>query len=318
MGQIGGILDVSEFGASSCYLDQNTDLQDEVSAKLAEVYAAGFEYLYFDGSEGTNAPFAFHVPNAQYRTYRLMKPAPIMAEGAAKAHFSRHMLSGGNAFDVFHPSVFKEMIREHPAAEAPRMQQDFTRLNFGWWYVLMEEDGIIQPDHWEYGTSLAAAWDCPATFQADLDSMKRHPRTDDLLEILRRWEDVRVNALLSEAQKKQIRENPMQEHILLINEEQQYELVPYAQIATAEEALRAFAFERNGRSYVVYWHAYGEGTIQLPFPVSLQDELYCQAKNTKSLPVSQRRYASAAVPLSALCDAFRTCTLQNLEATSKD
>ena len=32
-GEVGGILDVSEFGRpNSCYLDQNTDLQDEVAA----------------------------------------------------------------------------------------------------------------------------------------------------------------------------------------------------------------------------------------------------------------------------------------------
>lgn len=129
----------------------------------------------------------------------------------------------------------------------------------------------------------------------------------------RSWEDVRVNALLSEAQKKQSWEKPMQEHILLINEEKQYELVPYTQIPTQDDALRAFAFERNNRSYVVYWHASGEGTIQLPFPVSVQNELFSQAKTTDTLPVSHRRYASAALPLSALCDVFRTCILQSSE-----
>lgn len=310
LGQIGGILDVSEFGANSCYVDQNSSIQDEVSAKLAKVYSAGFEYLYFDGSEGTNEPFAFHISNGQYRTYKLMQPAPILAEGAAKTHFGWHILSGGNAFDVFPPSVFKEMIRRHPADEALRMRQDFTRLNFGWWGVYPEEDGGIQPDHWEYGTCLAAAFDCPATFQGRLENMRATARMDDLLEVLRRWEDVRLSGWLTEDRKQEIIENQQQEHILLINEDKEYELVPYARIPTSDEKLRAFGFQRNGRSYVVYWHAQGNGTLTLPIPVELQDELYEAAAQTAVLPVSHRRYVSTDLPLDELCAAFASAKLQ--------
>jgi hypothetical protein len=86
-GQIGGVLDVSEYCATSVYIDQETDLQDEIGAKLADIYNAGFEFAYFDGSEGTNAPFAYHVSNAQYRVYRQFDPPPLFVEGAAKSHF---------------------------------------------------------------------------------------------------------------------------------------------------------------------------------------------------------------------------------------
>ena len=309
LGQIGGILDVSEFGATSCYLDQNSSLQDEVSAKLAKVYNVGFEYIYFDGSEGTNEPFAFHVSNGQYRTYKMMQPEPLLCEGAAKTHFGWHMLTGGNAFDVFPPSIFKEMIRVHPADEAVRMRQDFTRLNFGWWGVYPQQDGGIQPDHWEYGTSLAAAFDCPATFQGRLDNMAATARMDDLLEVLRRWEDVRTSGWLTEEQKREIIENQMQEHILLINEEKNYELVPYAQIPTADETLRAFGFAQNGRSFVVYWHTGGEGTVKLPFSVTLQEELYAPATETDTLPVSRRRYVSSDLPPAQLEKAFAEAKL---------
>ena len=255
LGLIGGILDVSEYGARSCYVDQNSSLQDEIAAKIAKIYSAGFEYVYWDGSEGVIAPFAFHVSNSQYRIYKLMEPAPLMGEGSAKTHFSWHILSGGNAFDIFKPELFKEKIRELPFEEAARMRQDFTRVNFGWWGIFPD----LQPDHWEYGNSLAAAWDCPATFKGNLGAMASHPRTNDLLEVMRRWEDVRLSGWLTDAQKQEIINNPMQERILLINEDRDYELVPYAQITTADETLRAFAFERNSRSYIVYWHTQGEG-----------------------------------------------------------
>ncbi|MBQ3530124.1 MAG: hypothetical protein IJA47_06525 [Oscillospiraceae bacterium] len=300
VGQIGGILDVSEYGGTSCYLDQNSSIQDEIAAKLAKLYSAGFEYLYFDGSEGTNAPYAFHVANGQYRVYKQMEPAPLLCEGAAKTHFSWHMLSGGNAFDMFPPATFKEMTRLHPFDEVARMQQDFTRVNFGWWSVYEE----LQPDHWEYGNSLAAAWDCPATIQAYIKDLEAHPRLNDLLEVLRRWEDVRINGWLTEEQKQQIIENPQQERILLIDEGKNYELVPYTQIPTADPCLRAFGFERKGRSYVVYWHTQAEGALKLPLSVTLQEELYAPAEETDTLPVSHRRYASSNLPLAQLEKVF--------------
>lgn len=297
LGQIGGILDVSEFGAVSCYLDQNSDLQDEVAAKLAQIYDLGFEYIYFDGSEGTNEPFAFHVSNAQYRVLKQLGSAPLYCEGAAKTHFGWHYLSGGNAFDVFKPPVFKTMTRLHPAAEAPRMRQDFTRLNFGWWNLFANE---TQPDHWEYGSALAAAWDCPATINGWLDRMDENARTKDLLEVLRRWEDVRVNDRLTGEQKRMLRESEGQEYILLINEKQEYELVPYEQIETPDERLRVFVFRRQDKSWAVYWHTCGAGSLELDSEVTVQRELYAPGEGLRCLPVDDRRYISIAGSLEEL------------------
>ena len=222
-GQIGGILDVSEYGAVSCYLDQDSSLAEEVYTKLADTYNCGFEFVYFDGSEGTNLPYAYHIPNAQYRVYKKLKNKPLFAEGAAKAHFSWHMLSGGNAFDIFKPPVFKAMIKMHPAAEAPRMQNDFTRVNFGWWGFYGAE---TQPDMFEFGTSRAAAWDCPATLQANRERFREAPRFGDVFEVLRRWEEVRATHWLTQEQKEELK-NLEQEHILLINEQKQFEISQY-------------------------------------------------------------------------------------------
>src|SRR5690554_1746064 len=62
-----GILDVSEFGATSVYIDQRTSLQDEIAGKIANIYDAGFQFIYFDGSEGVNPPFGINVALAQDR-----------------------------------------------------------------------------------------------------------------------------------------------------------------------------------------------------------------------------------------------------------
>ncbi len=318
VGLVGGILDVSEFGGTSVYLDQNSSLQDEVADKIADAFNAGFSFVYFDGSEGTNAPFDFHVPNAQYRVYKKLDPAPIYTEGAAKAHFSWHFLSGGNAFDIFQPNVFKEKIREFPAEEAPRMRQDFTRLNFGWWGFWSPG---TQPDMFEYGTSRAAAWDCPVTMMEKIEAFKTHARLNDIMEVMRRWEDVRAKKWLTQEQKNAL-QNLEQEHILLINENRDYELVPYDQIkgtASGSEDILAFIFERKNERYVVYWHTSGSAKLRLPLSandVTLQKELgtepipFSTQKDGITIPVAGRCYLRSGLVKEVLIEAFENAIVE--------
>lgn len=314
IGEIGGILDVSEFGATSAYVNQYTDLQDEIADKLADAYNAGFQFVYFDGSEGTNAPYAFHVPNAQYRVYKKFQTPPLYAEGAAKAHFSWHFLSGNNAFDVFPPEIFKRMIDKYPVYEAEQMQQDFTRVNFGWWGYYPG----TQPDMFEYGTSRAAGWDCPVSLQGDLELIRAHARTDDNFEVLRRWEDVRKKQWLNEEQKAMLRKTG-QEHILLIDEKGEYELQPYFEITCTAPEIRAFVLERKNMSYVVFWHANGEGKLELPVApeqISLEKELggevvpFEEAEGKSILPIGNRCYLKTRLSSEEIVRAFENAKLR--------
>ena len=307
VGYLFGLLDVSEFGATSVYLDQESGLQDEIADKLAGLYRAGFEFAYFDGSEGVNPPFWYHVAGAQWRVFSRLTPEPIFAEGAAKTHFSWHMLTGGNAFDVFRPEVLKEQTKKHPLREAPRMRDNFTRLNFGWlgYWVPDEKTVGTQPDMLEFVTSRAAAWDCPVSVMADTAAFARHPRTADNLEVIRRWEEVRARRWLTDERKRMLRD-PDQEHTLLLNEENELELVPYDQIvdiAHGSREVRAFTFRRDGDLYAVYWHISGEAQLELPVParnLSLMESLGQEIEvrpggqgDSVILPVGKRRYLKA-------------------------
>jgi hypothetical protein len=308
-GTWGGILDISEFGGTSVYLDQNTDLQDEVGDKLAEAYNCGFEFIYFDGSEGTNPPFEFHISNAQYKMYRKMKREPLFCEGAAKTHFGWHMLSGANAFDVFPTDIFKEMIIKHPFTEAELMQRDRTRVNFGWWAY--RDD--TRADVYEFGTSKAAAWDCPVTVVSKPIIFKRNPRTDDILEVMRRWEDFRARGLVTDEVKAILRKAD-EEHTLLINAKGEYELVKYEQVTVGDgnNGIRAFVFTRGGYSYAVIWDDKGEATVELPLDILSNTrevdtgDIAFTARDGKSvLPVSSKGYVKSNRNIAELVDCLR-------------
>ena len=280
-GEIGGVLDVSEYQAISCYIDQTTDLQDEIAKKIAKIYDAGFEFCYFDGSEGVNPPCGVNVSLSQWRMASRLAKAPVFTEGAAKSHFGWHLQAGANAFDIFPPELFKKMIVKFPQAEAPVMRKDFTRVDFGWWNLYLPGQKTVlkdvkpyktvntigtQADMWEFGTSRAAAWDCPAAIQIDPSRAARHPRIDDLMEVMRRWEDVRAKGWLTQGQKEELK-SPTREHHLYLNENGEYELVEWTQIPIGGETLapglRAFVFERSGKRIVAYWHTSGRAKYAL-------------------------------------------------------
>ena len=304
-GQIGGQLDISEYGAVSAYINQRTVLQDEIAEEIAKIYDCGFEFIYFDGSEGTQAPYEYHVPNAQYRVIKKLASVPLFCEGAAKAHFGWHHLSGANAFDMFTTPVFKRMIDKYPLVEAPLMAQNFTRVNFGWWAFYND----TRRDVYEYGTSRAFSWDCPVTMMESLVRFKSHARINDILEVMRRWEYVRKNNIISVEQKEMLK-TPGQEHTLLINEERDYELVPYyAAVGTEGEnpEWTAFVFERRGRSYALIWHNTGSARLS----ISIENAKYERELGSKALPVekanggiiveiSDSAYLSADIPMEEL------------------
>ncbi len=304
VGLLFGVLDVSEYGAMSVYIDQNSSLQDEVADRIADLWDAGFAFFYFDGSEGVQPPFWHHVANAQYRVFSKLKPEPVFTEGAAKTHFSWHMLTGANAFDVFSPEKLREETIRHPLKQAPRMRDSFSRLNFGWQgYWLPSETTIgTQPDQLEFVTSKAAAWDCPVCIETEPDVIARHPRTADNFDVLKRWEDVRATQWLTADQKQMLR-NPQQEFILLLDEQQNFELTPYKrleQVAGGSREVLAFTFKRGEDVYVVYWHISADKRLEIPLRPEafvLMERLGTAIEtaaggqvNTSLVPIGKRRY----------------------------
>ena len=201
------------------------------------------------------------------------------------------------------------------------MREDFTRLNFGWWGLWLPEgrtDGGTQADLIEYGTSRAAAWDCPVTVQTRLSIFRSHPRANDILEVFRRWEDVRAKGWLTPEQKEELKDLE-QEHILLVNASGKYELTPYDQIPTADPRVRAFIFQRSGKTVVVFWHTDGEGTLRLPLDSKVRLTREVDKGNIKYkkesgkgallLPVGDRAYLTVDADPSTVRKAFESCSL---------
>ena len=280
MGEIGGLLDISEYCAISTYLAQDSSLQDEIADKIMEAFNTGFRFMYFDGAEGTSEPFGYTVSLAQYKMYKKMNPAPVFCTGAAKTHFGWHMLSGGNAFDLFKTDIFKAMIDKYPVPAAAELRKDFTVVNFGWWMFFPD----TQPDTHEYGVSRAVAWDCPVTVMMNLTEVKKNARHRDILEAVRRWQDANKTGYLTEEMKAGIRASKA-EYTMLIDEAGNYEMreCELCEMPGCPTA-RAYVFERNGRAYASIWSKSEDTVIRL---AGLGEVSYKRSLGGDEIPVAR-------------------------------
>ena len=313
-GLIFGLLDVDTW-PKFIRIDQNSSLQDEIAEKIAQIYReAGFEWVYFDGAEDVPPPYWFNASMAQFKVYNCLEPKPLFSEGALKPHFGWHILSRGNAFDVFKPEVFKTAVQTYQMKAAALIARDFTSINFGWIIPFCPDETTIgiQPDMFEYMCSRGAAWDCPISLNGKTKMMDEHPRTNDNLEVIKKWEDARIQGFLTKDQKEELK-NPAQEHILLVNESGKFELHPYRQLtefAGGNPDVRAFIFERNNKTWVSYWHCRGEAEIALPVKpdkMQLFEELGKEIplKDTGGdvvVPVGKRRYLAFGLSVEELTE----------------
>lgn len=316
-----GLLDVDTWPLFIRF-DQDTSIQLEVAERIGNIYKeAGFEFIYFDGAEDVHYPYWHNVSKSQLIVYNQLDPKPLLSEGALKSHFGWHILTRGNAFDLFKPEDIREATNRYTVKAAQYIAQDFTSINFGWNdYLAPSEKSIgMQPDMYEYICSRGAAWNCPIALMGKLDQLDKHPRTDDNLEVIRNWENVRIKGLLTDEQKEQLK-SVSEEHILLKNKKGEYELYPYELIdLNGIQDVRAFIFERNKKTTIVYWHIWGSGRIMLPIPQnkmrlhdSLDEVIPIENKGSHVLlPADKRRFIELDISEEQARAAFEKIVIMN-------
>jgi len=323
-----GLLDVDTWDRWIRF-DQQTSIQQEVAERIGDIYnQAGFQFIYLDGAEDVNPPFWYNIPHSQKVVLDQFKTPPIFTESAVHTHFSWHMIDRANAFDLqeYSPERLKDVTRNYPMREALMLKDDFSKGDFGWVanYPAGYRDGDaigMQPDMIEFSTSRAAGWDTGTSLWTELSWTESNPRSEDIFEVFRRWETVRKENWLTEEQKAELR-NPDQEHILLIDENGEFELRPYFQIPLPQiKEIRAFHFKREGKIYVVYWDTLGEGQLIIPIReenIRLFNSLDRKPLKVKTkegnilIPAGSRRYLECTnMSESQVIEAFKNLKIKN-------
>ena len=171
----------------------------------------------------------------------------------------------------------------------------------------------MQPDMYEYICSKAVAWNSPISLVGNLKELQNHPRTEDNLRVIKMWEEVKLQGVLTDKQKELLK-NPEQEDLLMKDKKGNYQLYPYRQITKDDEKpIRAFIFQKAGRTCIIYWHMNGTGQLTLDIEknkLSLMNEsgkrIPIRSAGSKSiLPAAGRLILETALPQEEVIKLFR-------------
>lgn len=293
-------------------VDQDTDIQREIAERLAKIYSeCGFRFVYFDGAEDVPMPYWYNVSRSQLEVYNALDPKPLFAEGALKSHYGWHILSRGNAFDIFPPERIREAMRRYTLRCAEQVACDFTSVNFGWVNYLAPSDKTVgmQPDMFDFICSKALAWDSPISLVANVPEIERHPRTDDNFQTISLWEDLKLSKSLSTEQKLAMRD-PLREFTVIPRSDASPLIVEVTQLTpdslNISDPIRAFAFKKDDiTTGIIYWDCTGESEITLHVTgVDITLESFygtpIEIRRTQAggliLPASERRILTIPLP----------------------
>lgn len=301
-------------------LDQNTGLQREIAERLGKIYGeCGFRFVYFDGAEDVPMPYWYNVSRSQLEVYNAMHPAPLFAEGAQKSHYGWHILSRGNAFDIFPPERIRTAMKRYTLRCARQVACDFTSVNFGWVNYLAPSEKTIgmQPDMFDYICSKALAWDSPISLVANVPEIDRHPRTKDNLLAINLWETLKLDKSIDSDLKEALRD-PEREFTIRPRKGGGVDVLEVEQLTPDSLNMgipvRAFASELpDGSTAIIYWDGSGQSEITLPASdarLSLQtfDGKPLRLRRDKErrviLPVGSRRVLTVGLPKKQASDLF--------------
>ena len=221
-GTRGALLDVDDW-PQFIRVDQTTDIQDEIAARIAGIVdACGFRLLYFDGGEDVPPPYWHNVPLAQMRVWEKIKTEPRGAESALKSHFGWHMMSRGNAFDTFYPERTRQALDKYILPAASLAADDFSTVDFGWFGFFLPGTKTRKiasladnnfaavtagttPEQAEMVASAAYRCNAPISLMFTLKEYKKHPQADGIMAVFKKYEDMKFGGvdLLREPSRKE-------------------------------------------------------------------------------------------------------------------
>ena len=191
-------------------VDQSTEIQDEIAARIANIVdACGFELLYFDGGEDVPPPYWYNVPRAQKRVWDHIRTKPRGAESALKSHFGWHMLSRCNAFDSFYPERTRQSLDKYILPAARLAADDFSTVDFGWLRLFLPGEKVPRkatflannnfgnvtagttPEQIEVVARAAYENNAPLSFVLSLGKLRAHPQADAIMSVFKKYEDLK-------------------------------------------------------------------------------------------------------------------------------
>ncbi len=282
------------YGVDGCIngyiLDQQSPLFDETTSRLAEVFnECDFDMVYFDGSEDVDRRrYQYFASNAHAVPMAKFRKRPVIHMGGGFTHGLWHSFTRSGTVDQYPGTYLAYLhaggtIEKFPTCKDHidrsvrgllACEDEMTPGELGWFGIgpkSGEYDGL-QFDEIEYLMCRSLAYDAPISLQTSFARMEAHPLTDDILEIVRQYEQLRRESSVDEAVRESLKQQG-RDFVLVpapLRDEGAKEKPVFAPVQPLEQVaggtdVRALVGSWRDGSLVTYWHYTGKpATLSLP------------------------------------------------------
>lgn len=183
--------------------DLDTSLLDDVASNFAAVVnATDVNMVYFDGSERLQGDhWRYNARLIKAMTDRIRR-TDMIYQASSFSHYSWHLLARSASADGHGD------LKGYLEQRAP-MFADFARngmpLDIGWYYGY---DRSATPDTYEYILGTTIGYDSSMSYQVSVDAAASHPFTDEILDLIARYERLRLSGRVPEHLRQLLRVHP--------------------------------------------------------------------------------------------------------------
>ncbi len=194
-----------------CYLvDLRTSLKDELADRVAGlINRCGFDMIYFDGGEvnSANGPAWYWVSQQQTAVCNRVQ-RDLLVQGSGFTGWTWHLFTRC-ACDDYAALAPKEYLDYHKIGDAWRhYRATFMPAELGWWGFLAYTPyhPATTPDEVEYYAVRMLALDTPVSLETNLSALRKNGRTEELLRLLGKYEDLRLEGKVPETLREKLRQ----------------------------------------------------------------------------------------------------------------
>jgi hypothetical protein len=183
--------------------DMDTSLLDEVTTRFARVAnACGIDMVYFDGSERLQGDHWYYNAKLHKAFYDKLDNKDTLLQASSVSPYSWHLMARVASADG-HGDLKGYLDQRSPWFDNPA--RGGMPLDIGWYYGY---DASATPDMYEYVLGTTVGYGASFSFQVSVDAVRAHPFAGEILDLIARYEKLRLSGRVGDAMRERLRVVP--------------------------------------------------------------------------------------------------------------
>ncbi|MHB8972519.1 MAG: CIA30 family protein [Pirellulaceae bacterium] len=183
--------------------DMDTTLLDEVAKNFTRVAnACQIDMIYFDGSESLQGDHWYYNARLHKAFYDQLDNKNMLLQASSYSPYSWHLLARSASADG-HGDLKGYLDERSPWFDS--FARGGMPLDIGWYYGY---DSSATSDMYEYVLGATIGYDASMSYQVSVDAAAKHPFTGEILDLIARYEQLRLSGRVSDAMRARLRIDP--------------------------------------------------------------------------------------------------------------